>query len=145
MLYRSKHWSVTEWDCYGRSKNEYAWDDESGHLCTENEKTANLFRILDMLRDWNPKWRVNSTYKGWNSGYRDEYVNAACGGVSDSYHVRGCAADIHIGGQDDLDTELAKTVLVAAEAWGLQDKMGIGLYGDWIHIDTRGYTSRWRG
>lgn len=144
-MYRSKHWSVTEWDCYGNAQNPYAWDDETGHLCTDNERTANLFKILDMLREWNPNWRVNMTYRGWNSGYRDAYVNARCGGVPDSYHMRGCAADIHIGGQDDTDTALADTVLVAAEAWGLEDKLGIGYYGDWIHIDTRGYTARWRG
>ena len=51
-LYVSKHWSVTEWDCWRRSRNEYAWD-ENGRLCTNDEKTANLFRIFDMLRDWN--------------------------------------------------------------------------------------------
>lgn len=142
-LYISKHWSVTEWDCYQRSKNEYAWDNEEGRLCTDNEKTANLFRILDMLRDWNPNWMVNWTNAGYKSGYRTPEVNAAVNGEPDSYHVRGCAADIHIGGQNDTDVALAETVLVAADAWGIKDQLGIGYYGDWVHIDTRGYTSRW--
>ena len=45
-MYESKHWSVTEWDCWRRNSNEYAWDNENGKLCTNNEKTANLFKIL---------------------------------------------------------------------------------------------------
>lgn len=86
-MYESKHWSVTEWDCWRRNSNEYAWDNENGKLCTNNEKTANLFKILDMLRDWNFNWVVNTTVyhseygTDFKSGYRtvDDGVNAACG------------------------------------------------------------------
>lgn len=141
-LYRSKYWSVTEWDCLKRSRNEYAWD-EDGRLCTNNEKTANLFKILDLLREWNLNWVINSTKDGYKSGYRTIEVNLAVGGTAGSYHTRGCAADIHIAGQDDTAKALADTVRVAAEAWGLEDQFGIGLYGDWIHVDTRGYNSEW--
>lgn len=142
-LYISKHWSVTEWDCWRRTKNDYAWDNENGRLCTNDEKTANLFRILDMLRDWNTNWVINTTNAGYKSGFRTIEVNLAVGGEPNSYHTRGCAADIHISGQDDTDTALADTVITAARAWGLEYKLGIGYYGDWIHIDTRGYSSRW--
>lgn len=142
-MYVSKHWSTTEWDCLHREKNEYAWDNEDGHLCTEDERTAHLFQILDMLREWNPGWMVNNTNAGYKSGYRTPEVNAAVGGVPGSYHAQGCAADIHIAGQNDTDKALADTVLVAAESWGLENKLGIGYYGDWIHIDTRGYSARW--
>lgn len=141
-LYVSKHWSVTEWDCLQRSRNEYAWD-ENGRLCTDDEKTANLFKILDMLRDWDPNWVINTTNAGYKSGYRTVDVNAEVGGEPHSYHTRGCAADICIAGQDDTDTALANTVITAARAWGLEYKLGIGYYGDWIHIDTRGYSARW--
>lgn len=141
-LYVSKNWSVTEWDCYGRSQNAFAWDNEEGRLCTNDVKTANLFKILDMLRSWNPNWVINTTCAGYKSGYRTEEVNAAVGGEYNSYHVRGCAADISIWGQDDRDTNLADTVLAAAKAWGIDDQLGIGYYGDWIHIDTRGYPAR---
>lgn len=150
MTYVSKNWKVKEWDCYHRDENEFAWTDEAtGNLATDNEQTANLFKILDMLRDWNPSWQINWTvYKeqfgmALKSGYRDVEANAACNGEEDSYHVRGCAADISITDQTDTDSALAETVLAAAEAYGLQDSMGIGFYGDWVHIDTRGYTSRW--
>lgn len=141
-MYKSKHWTVNEWDCLQRSENPFAWT-EGGRLCTNDERTANLFKILDMLRDWNPNWVVNTTNAGYKSGYRTPYINALVGGVEGSLHTQGCAADIHIAGQDDTDTALADTVLVAADAWGLKDKLGIGYYGDWIHIDCRGYTSRW--
>lgn len=141
-MYKSKHWTVNEWDCLQRSKNPFAWT-EGDRLCTDDERTANLFKILDMLRDWNPNWVVNTTNAGYKSGYRTPSINALVGGVEGSLHTQGCAADIHIAGQDDTDTALADTVLVAADAWGLKDKLGIGYYGDWIHLDARGYTSRW--
>ena len=38
-MYVSKHWSVSEWDCWRRNKNVYAWDDEMGRLCTNDSKT----------------------------------------------------------------------------------------------------------
>lgn len=142
-MYVSKHWSTKEWDCLNRSENEFAFDNENGRLCTNDERTANLFRILDMLRDWNPDWVVNTTNAGYKSGYRNLEVNAEVGGEENSLHTQGCAADIHITSEDATDEALADTVLAAAEAWGLSDKLGIGCYGDWIHIDTRGYTARW--
>lgn len=142
-MYKSKNWSTKEWDCYGRSENNYAHDDETGHLCTEDEKTASLFKVLDLLRDWNPKWKINTTSEGYKSGYRTPGVNATVGGVPNSFHTQGCAADICIADQDDTDEALANTVLDAAKAWHLEDSMGIGYYGNWVHIDTRGYTARW--
>lgn len=143
-LYRSKYWSVTEWDCFGRDRNEYAWD-EGGLLCTNNERTAKLFKILDLLREWDPRWVVNTTSAGYKSGYRTERVNAEVGGEPGSYHTKGCAADIHISGQDDHPDALADTALVSARAYGIEGELGLGLYPDgWIHIDTRGYTIRWQ-
>ena len=77
-------------------------------------------------------------------GFRTIEVNLAVGGESESYHIKGGAADIHIAGQDDTAEALADTVLIAAEAYGLEGQLGIGYYSDgWIHIDTRGYTWRW--
>lgn len=152
-LYRSKHWSCTEWDAYQRSQNKFAYDDESGYLCTDNELTADLFKLLDMLRDWNPNWVINTTATHWNgyferymaykSGYRPESpwdVNGDCGGVPNSEHVNGCAADVHIAGQDDSSASLAETIRAAARAWNLEDKLGLGYegYDGWCHIGMGG-------
>ena len=62
MLFVSKYWSVTEWDCYQRTQNEYAWDNEDGKLCTNDKRTAELFTILDNLYEQDPSIQVNWTY-----------------------------------------------------------------------------------
>lgn len=63
-MYISKYWSVKDWDCYGREQNYYAWDNEDGKLCTDNENTANLFKILDSLYEQDSSVMVNwTTYK----------------------------------------------------------------------------------
>lgn len=155
-LYRSRHWSVTEWDAYRRSSNDYAYDDDTGHLCTDNPQTAVLFQILDMLRDWNKNWVINTTDThyddslGENTTYKSGYrptspfdVNNACGGEYNSYHTRGCAADIHIAGQDDDSAALAETIRAASASYHMEDKIGLGCYYQWCHIDTRGYESDW--
>lgn len=140
-LYRSKNWSVTEWDCFQRSENPYAWDDETGHLCTDNEKTANLFKILDMLRDWNPNWIVNWTSAGYKSGYRTKSVNREVGGTESSNHIYGCAADIHESNTDASAEALAETIKAAAKYNGLEDSIELGIYQGqgWCHIATPGW------
>lgn len=75
------------------------------------------------------------------SGYRCSSHNAAVGGASMSYHVRGRAADIVCEGVDPL------TVAQFAESIGVN---GIGLYntkedGFFVHVDTRAKKSFWRG
>ena len=147
MTYTSKHWSVTEWDCYQRRENEYAHDDENGRLVTENEDTANLFRILDMLRDWNPHWVVNWTNAGYKSGYRTRKVNAEVGGVTNSNHLFGCAADIHESNTDASAEELAETIKAAARYNGLGNQIELGIYSGqgWCHIATPGYSNVYYG
>ncbi len=140
-LYTSRHWSVTEWDCFQRSRNPYAWDDAGGYLNTDNEETANLFKILDMLRDWNPNWIVNWTNAGYKSGYRTRSVNQEVGGVPNSNHTLGCAADIHESNTDASAEALAGAIKAAAKYNGLEDKIELGIYQDqgWCHIATPGY------
>ena len=128
MTYTSKHWSTTEWDCYQRSENEYAHDNKNGRLVTENEDTANLFKILDMLRDWNPNWVINWTEAGYKSGFRTRKVNAEVGGVTNSNHLFGCAADIHESNTDASAEELAETIKAAARYNGLENSIELGIY-----------------
>lgn len=149
MLFVSKYWSVTEWDCYQRTQNEYAWDNEDGKLCTNDKRTAELFTILDNLYEQDPSIQVNWTYykpefgMSLRSGYRDEEANLACGGELNSYHTQGCAADIHFGNYNYTGEQLAEKILLTASWFGLEDKLGIGVYSDWVHIDCRGYSARW--
>ena len=73
-----------------------------------------------------------------NSGYRCPTHNRAVGGVVNSFHLRGKAADIRV-------PEMAvKEISPLAEKVGFD---GIGLYPiqGIVHVDVRGYRARWGG
>ena len=71
-----------------------------------------------------------------NSGYRCDKHNAKVGGVKNSQHRFGLAADIKVTG---LSTE---STFLQVKASGLFD--GIGLYNTFIHVDKRGTgPARW--
>lgn len=64
-----------------------------------------------------------------NSGYRCPAHNANVGGSSQSYHVKGMAADIVIPGVN------VSEICAYAESIGFY---GIGMYDDgYVHLDTR--------
>lgn len=69
-----------------------------------------------------------------NSGYRCSAHNKSVGGAKNSYHVKGQAADIVV--KDIAPSEVAKY----AESIGI---LGIGLYDNFVHIDTRTTKSFW--
>lgn len=71
-----------------------------------------------------------------NSGYRSPEHNKAVGGVPNSQHVKGTAADIAVEDTDPL------TVGQIAEHF-LNKKGGIGVYKSFTHVDTRATRSRW--
>ena len=71
-----------------------------------------------------------------NSAYRNAAYNRKVGGVSNSQHVKGTAADICISGV--APAEIAKY----AEHI-MPSKGGIGLYSDFVHVDVRTNRSRW--
>ena len=70
------------------------------------------------------------------SGYRCPAHNAEVGGATKSKHALGQAADIQVKGVEPL--EVAKY----AESIGIK---GIGLYDNFVHIDTRTAKYFWRG
>ena len=70
------------------------------------------------------------------SGYRCAAHNAEVSGAAGSRHTKGQAADFYIPGV--APAEIAKF----AESIGIK---GIGLYDDFVHIDTREKKSFWYG
>jgi len=83
------------------------------------------------------------------SGYRCNLKNIAVGGVSNSYHCMGLAADIVVEGLDPLEiAEAAEQVVNFAHG-------GIGIYPavkhassgkhgtGFVHVDTRSHRARW--
>lgn len=70
------------------------------------------------------------------SGYRSPEHNKHVGGVKNSTHVQGIAADIQPKDLNDLDAlfEIVQK---------FNQKGGIGRYDDFIHVDVRGESARW--
>lgn len=70
-----------------------------------------------------------------NSAYRTAAHNRAVGGVKDSQHPKGTAADLHCPDGLTIDQFAAH-----CEAVGFD---GIGKYHTFVHVDVRGYSARW--
>ncbi|ODT75570.1 hypothetical protein ABS71_04280 [bacterium SCN 62-11] len=75
-----------------------------------------------------------------HSAYRPPDYNRSVGGVSNSAHIDGLAADISAAG---ISTEALRRVCEVV----IGDDGGVGLYPSqqFCHIDVRGYRSRWEG
>ncbi|GAH42080.1 unnamed protein product [marine sediment metagenome] len=73
------------------------------------------------------------------SGYRCTAFNRSVGGVSNSYHIAGMAADIHI------KYMLVKNMYEAALKVDILRNGGLGLYVDrkFLHVDCRNGKARW--
>ena len=72
-----------------------------------------------------------------NSAYRNAVYNRKIGGVSNSQHVYGTAADIVVSGVAPL--QVAQYVETVQPNSG-----GIGLYGNFTHVDVRVNRARWQ-
>lgn len=122
------------------------WDDikyfkRSEFKCTCNGKYCNgfpvepdekLVRILDKVRA-----KYGKAFSP-NSAIRCAKRNAEVGGVSNSQHLYGIAADISVPGV------APKTVAAYLETL-LPNTGGIGIYSWGVHVDTRKTKSRWNG
>ena len=75
-----------------------------------------------------------------NSGYRSEAHNIIVGGVKNSQHLLGKAADI------SMKNYTSKELAVIFEELILQGQIqegGLGLYNGFVHYDIRGSRARW--
>jgi hypothetical protein len=91
---------------------------------------TNLIEVLQKIRDHFEKPVTI------NSAYRNPEYNKKVGGVSNSQHTKGTASDIVVKNIKPIDVANYAEYL-------LGDKGGIGLYSNFVHIDTRGKRARW--
>lgn len=98
---------------------------------------TDLIKIDDELVE---KLQVMRSYFGnaiiINSAYRTDEYNAKVGGVPNSQHVLGKACDIVVKGHSP------KEVGAFAKKIGF---MGVGIYSNFVHVDTRQTPSYWNG
>lgn len=73
-----------------------------------------------------------------NSGYRTPQYNAKVGGVTDSQHCYGTAADIVVRGK--TPAQVAAYARQLMPDWG-----GVGVYDSFCHIDVREAKASWKG
>lgn len=92
---------------------------------------VNLARHLDSLRNFLGGRPITLT-----SVYRPLAINRACGGVSNSRHIFGDAADIIVQGI------APREVYQRLDDWH-GNKGGLGNSSQFTHIDLRGYRARW--
>lgn len=109
---------------------EFACKDGSDYILVDTE----LVKLLQNIRDHFGKAVTI------NSAYRNAAYNKKVGGVSNSQHVLGYAADIAVKGVTP------KEVAIYAESV-IPNSGGIGIYGatkgNFTHVDTRAKRSRW--
>ena len=116
----STNFNSTEFDCHGNG------------CCYQTKINEQLVAYLQKIRDHFGK-PISVT-----SGYRCPIHNssASVGGATRSKHCQGDAADIVVSGV--TPAEVAKY----AESIGI---LGIGLYSNFVHIDTRTTKFYWYG
>ena len=114
-------------------KSEFAC--KCGKYCNgyPAEIDMNMVKIADKIRE-----KIGKPITV-NSGLRCKQHNANVGGVSNSQHLYGNAADLGCP-SGFTPTQMAS---IAEDVMG--DTGGIGIYSWGIHIDTRSTKSRWNG
>lgn len=98
------------------------------------ENLQSLAKNLQVLRDY-----LEKPIK-INSAYRSPEHNKSVGGVANSQHVKGKAADISIEGM--TPRQVAATIEYFIQT-GKMKQGGLGVYPTFVHYDIRGKKARW--
>jgi len=77
-----------------------------------------------------------------NSGYRSPAHNKDVGGVKNSFHTKGMAADIRTKTYSPIALAEMIEHLIAQ---GKIKQGGLGVYNSFVHYDIQGKKARWRG
>lgn len=114
----SENFSSLEFDCHCKYSD-----------CTDTHIDSDLILFLEKKRKESGDRPIHL-----NCGYRCSKHNREVGGKSGSYHLIGKAADIVMKGMSVNDM-----------ASLFHDADGLGIYHKqhFIHVDVRGYKSRW--
>lgn len=118
----SPHFSQDELKCHGKTCS-----------LVSPKTPCNQNKVQQILLDALEQFRLTSGSKSViiNDAYRCPIHNLQVGGVSDSQHVQGIAADIRITGLTGAQLEAIALQCPRITAIGRDD------YRNYIHIDTR--------
>jgi len=93
------------------------------------EQLFNLAFALEGVRDY-----LGGKAVVISSGYRSPAVNAAVGGVSNSDHILGMAADVKVPGYGS-PREVCEALVPYMNAFGI--KQVINEFGTWMHVSIK--------
>ena len=110
------------------SRSEFACSCGCGYNTVDTE----LLTIMEVVRQ-----HFDAPVK-ITSGCRCLTRNAEVGGSKHSQHLIGRAADIQVGG-----VEPGEVADYIDNMW--PDKLGLGKYGVFVHVDSRSTKARWEG
>jgi len=105
---------------------------KAGRPLPDKAVLANLKRLAEKLEE--VRAHLGNRPMIITSGYRDPQYNRLVGGVKNSTHTRGLAADIVVPGMSP------QQVQAKLKPWW---PGGLGSYKTFTHIDIRGYKARW--
>lgn len=114
--------------------NEFSSKDGAEMPAAVKQNIKKLAQNLEVIRSY-----FNLPIK-INSGWRSEAHNRNIGGVKNSAHVKGNAADIVIKGKTAAEVQNGIEVLINA---GKISQGGVGKYPNFTHYDIRGKKARW--
>ena len=104
---------------------------------------ANLKRLcgwLEMLRaEWNKRYGEGDDPIIINSAFRSAAVTKEVGGASNSNHLTGCAADIHVDGMEQMLRYATILLDISDEAQEPFDELLMERNGNrmWLHFAVR--------